>query len=193
MMESPIGKLGGESTPATDEAHGHRAPAPPRTRRERLGPLLLVVAVQRPVRGRMQALGLAAACAIALGFGAALKPDPSGMGTHTQLGLGPCGFLLQTGYPCITCGMTTAFTDFAHGHVIRAFLHQPAGMMLAALTLLVGVISLAAVITGRYVRVNWYRVNPVRTVWAFVILFFASWGFKILYGLATHTLPWRSA
>ncbi|MCA9610613.1 MAG: hypothetical protein KC619_33690, partial [Myxococcales bacterium] len=31
---------------------------------------------------------------------AMLTPSPEGHGTHTQLGLPPCGFLVYTGYPC---------------------------------------------------------------------------------------------
>ncbi|MGE3821953.1 MAG: DUF2752 domain-containing protein, partial [Isosphaeraceae bacterium] len=38
-----------------------------------------------------------------------LEPDPSGFGTHRQLGLPPCHFAWVTGKPCPTCGMTTAF------------------------------------------------------------------------------------
>ena len=43
-----------------------------------------------------------------------LTPDPNGVGTHTQLGLPPCGFLASTGWPCPGCGLTTSFS-----HMVR--------------------------------------------------------------------------
>lgn len=43
-----------------------------------------------------------------------LHPDPAGHGTHTQLGLPPCGFFLGTGLPCPGCGLTTCFA-----HMVR--------------------------------------------------------------------------
>jgi len=78
-----------------------------------------------------------------------------------------------------------------HGHLWRSFVDQPAGFVLSLATVVVGVVALAAVLSGRVVWINWYRVSPVRVVWAFMVLFVASWGFKIVVGLATGTLPVR--
>ena len=39
---------------------------------------------------------------------ALLTPRAGGLGTHVQMGLSSCGYLADTGYPCPTCGMTTA-------------------------------------------------------------------------------------
>ncbi|NJL31438.1 MAG: DUF2752 domain-containing protein, partial [Phycisphaerales bacterium] len=47
-------------------------------------------------------------CLLPLVVGAALHADPQGVGTHEQLGFPACQFLEVTGYPCISCGMTTA-------------------------------------------------------------------------------------
>lgn len=43
-----------------------------------------------------------------------LMPSAEGHGTHTQLGLPPCGFLESTGLPCPGCGLTTSFS-----HMVR--------------------------------------------------------------------------
>ncbi|MBN1488402.1 MAG: DUF2752 domain-containing protein [Phycisphaerae bacterium] len=163
----------------------------PRTVRQRLGPILVVSSLRRPIVGRVWAVLIAGACAGTLALAASLRPDPTGFGTHTQFGWSACGFLVQTGYPCPTCGMTTAFADFATGHPIRAFMHQPMGLILAAGTAVVGIVALAAAISGRVLGVNWYRVNPVRVVWAFVVLFIGSWAYLIVIGRVSGTLPAR--
>ena len=64
-----------------------------------------------------------------LWLAATLKADPAGHGTHRQIGLPPCGFVIATGKPCPTCGMTTAFTHAAHGFFPTAFVTQPGGMI----------------------------------------------------------------
>jgi hypothetical protein len=64
-----------------------------------------------------------------------LTPDPAGHGTHTQLGLPPCGFLVITGYPCPGCGLTTCFSAMAHFDPITAAMANPFGVMLFLVTL----------------------------------------------------------
>jgi hypothetical protein len=44
----------------------------------------------------------------------------------------PCPFLLFTGHPCGTCGMTHSFVYMAHGDVLRALRWSPLGALLAA-------------------------------------------------------------
>ena len=69
-----------------------------------------------------------------LGIAAWLEPDSRGFGTHEQLGMPPCDYFVQTGSPCPTCGMTTAFTNMAHGDVPAAFRANPAGVILFVIT-----------------------------------------------------------
>ncbi len=54
-----------------------------------------------------------------------IEPSPSGVGSHTQLGLPPCGFYAATGIPCLSCGMTTAFAHMARGSIAAGFAAQP--------------------------------------------------------------------
>lgn len=61
---------------------------------------------------------------------ALLTPNPAGHGTHTQLGLPPCGFLVFTGYPCPGCGLTTAFAYMIRLDVLGAWGANPFGIAL---------------------------------------------------------------
>ena len=62
-----------------------------------------------------------------------LQPRPQGYGTHQQLGLPPCSFLMLAGMPCPSCGMTTSFAYFTRGNLVKSFQSNPAGLVLATL------------------------------------------------------------
>lgn len=89
-------------------------------------------------------------CLGLLGLAAWLKPDPRGYGTHEQFGSGPCGMIIVTGYPCPTCGMTTAFAHTVRGQWYRAFMAQPAGFVAALGTIAAAVVAVWALATGRW-------------------------------------------
>ena len=59
-----------------------------------------------------------------------LEPAVEGVGTHHQLGMSPCNFLVLTGIPCPGCGMTTTFTHLAHGNIGIGIGTQPFGALL---------------------------------------------------------------
>ncbi len=69
-------------------------------------------------------------CLLVLAAAAAIEPDARGYGTHTQLGLPPCGFMLLTGSPCPGCGLTTAFAHGIRGHWSLAASANPLGLAL---------------------------------------------------------------
>jgi hypothetical protein len=85
---------------------------------ERLGP-----------GGRVLVATAAALFVLLFLLGWLLDPDPRGFGTHEQLGLRPCLTAWLVHVPCPFCGMTTAFSQMAHGHVVEAFVCQPAGAL----------------------------------------------------------------
>ena len=124
-------------------------------------------------------------CAALLGVSMKLNPDPSGMGTHEQLGLPACGFLALTHLPCATCGMTTAFAHAAHGHVLASLYAQPAGAVLAVMTAVTLLISLYAMITGISLLPLGRllcKPMPLIAMGSFILL---AWAFKVLcvYGV----------
>jgi len=131
---------------------------------------------------------VAAACAGVLAMAAYLTPSPAGMGTHEALGMPPCSFVLNTGLPCPTCGMTTAFSNVVRGRLVAAFLAQPAGMVLCVATIGLLACALYAAATGWTVYVNWDRIG-IRLMMGLGFLILAGWGFKIAYGMLTGALP----
>ena len=123
---------------------------------------------------------LAAACLSVLVVAAFLKPNPKGLGTHTQLGKPACGFYERTGYPCPTCGMTTAFAHTVRGQLFQAFAVQPAGALAALLCAAGAVGGLYITITGRRVEHYLIRINWILCFLITAALVLASWGWLCL-------------
>jgi len=137
------------------------------------------------IRGLAVAPGLWAALAVA----AWLSPNPTGVGTHDQLGLPACGFLAQTGWPCPSCGLTTSLAAMAHGKFLLAWRAQPFGIVLFFACAAVAIAATAEALTGRSFL---QLLRPgVWWVWAGVIALLAGWGLKVLIGVSNGTLPMR--
>ncbi len=155
----------------------------------RLGPLVRFIALEHPFWGRLYAIALATLFGAGLWLAADLHPNGSYLGTHRQLHLPPCGFYLMTGFPCPTCGMTTAFAYTIHGQVLQAVRAQLAGFLAALVVIGAMGFSIGAAISGKRPSLNWYRINPVYVVWASAGIVLAAWFLKIVWGLAEGTLP----
>ncbi len=129
---------------------------------------------------RLVGAGVAVAAAALLGVAAWLDAVPEGLGTHAQLNLPPCGWILAMDLPCPTCGMTTAFAHAADGNIVGSFVAQPMGAMLAvatAIALLVGTYTAA---TGSRVAALFGRLCNRRAAWLFGTAFVAAWVYKIV-------------
>lgn len=159
-------------------------------------PLAVPLAQQPVVRPgvlRFWATLVLAAALAPLALAAWLRPDPRGYGTHRQLGTGPCGMLIVTGYPCPTCGMTTAFAHTVRGQWLRAAWVQPAGFVMALGVAATAVGAGWIVVRGRLPH-RWPAwVTPFRLYLALLVLLLGSWGFKIVTGLLDGTLPYGAA
>lgn len=128
---------------------------------------------------RVWCLVLAIGCATMLGLGVWMNPDPSGHGTHTQIGLPVCGWKMALDYPCATCGMTTAVAHAAHGQFWSSIKAQPFGFLVALAAGVAFWICLHGAITGSRVdRILWRVLRP-RALTVGGILFAAAWGYKI--------------
>jgi hypothetical protein len=138
---------------------------------------------------RLRGLLVAGPCLAALALAFTLSPRKSGHGTHEDLGLPPCQFFMRTGYPCPSCGLTTSFAALAHGQVLDACIAHPFGVMFFVAAVLVCLVGLAELATGRDL-LRLLRPGPWWAVVALVGLL-GGWAFKIAHGVATGTLPLR--
>jgi len=152
-------------------------------------PMVLSPASRPGAANRLRGALIFAPCATILALSVWLIPHKSGHGTHRELGLPPCAFLAETGYPCPSCGMTTAFANMAHGHFVAAFRAQPFGVAMFAVVAVLAAVGLGELLTGRdFVRL--LRLGPWWAV-AAIVGIFGGWGIKIAWGLASGTLPVR--
>jgi hypothetical protein len=132
---------------------------------------------------RLSALLISCACLALLITAARLEPSPTGIGTHTQLGLEACAFEARTGIPCPSCGMTTSFAWFARGNFAASIYNQPMGALLALLTVIAFWTGLYVSISGRPAhRLIWLIPSRYYVVsllsWAII-----AWAWKIFIHL----------
>lgn len=129
---------------------------------------------------RLAALAIAAAILAIFLIAWRLDPDPRGLGTHGQLGLTPCGFLVAFGRPCLTCGMTTAFAFAADGSFLAAARAQPVGLLIALLAAAVFWGALHVALTGSRLGPWAMRALNARTLFLAGLILAAGWVYKIL-------------
>lgn len=141
------------------------------------------------LRVRLRGVVVAAACWALLLLGTSLRPRPSGLGTHEQLGLPGCSFLARTGFPCPSCGLTTSFSAAAQGRWGAALKAQPFGVAIYLAVLVLGAAGMGELICGDGIL----ETIPVRFWWIWVGLagMLAGWGWRLASGLLSGELPLR--
>lgn len=124
-------------------------------------------------------LGVCVVVAVAaLGFSLWVEPGCEG---GRGLGLGPCPVLAETGRPCLTCGMTTAFAYGARLQWGGSIGAQPFGWLLFVLTMTAGAGSLYALARRRSLTRAIGRLHPATLPVATVVLYclmIGSWLYK---------------
>lgn len=136
---------------------------------------------------RVRGLAVATCCWAVIALAWWLTPAGSGVGTHRQLGLPACSFLVQTGYPCPTCGMTTSVSAMAHGRISLAFRSHPFGVLLFVGVAVLAAAAMFEALTGQNVLARLGK--PAWWVWTFIIGIAAGWALKLIWGVANGTLP----
>ncbi len=121
-----------------------------------------------------------AAAAICVALLVSIEPDAKGYDTHTQLGLSPCNWPRVYGYPCPTCGATTAATLLVHGRLISAFVTQPFGAALALAGIALGAIAGWCLLRSRSFLDVYVQLPRTAIAFVAVLLLLASWGYKCL-------------
>lgn len=129
---------------------------------------------------RIVAVIVAIAAGSVLGLAAWLTPAAEGHGTHQQLRLPPCSWVVLADMPCPTCGMTTSFAHAADGNLIQSFLTQPLGSILAMATAMALITSIYVLITGAAIEQILRKLWSGRMTWILIALVLLSWGYKIL-------------
>lgn len=122
---------------------------------------------------------LAAGGLLALVIAALLEPDARGYGTHTQLGLPPCGLRSLTGILCPGCGLTTAFAHAVRGQWSLAASANPLGLMLFLAVCLCIPLGVTAAIRGWSVEVLIERWGAHRWALAVAGCAVAVWAFRL--------------
>ncbi len=123
---------------------------------------------------------VAMAAATILGLAAYLEPSPTGLGTHTQLAMPTCGWIVTMDLPCPTCGMTTAFAHAANGNPVAALGAQPMGAALALVTAMALLVAGYVAVTGSVVGSIFGRLWSGRTAWILAVAVTAAWAYKVL-------------
>lgn len=136
--------------------------------------------VRRPPMHRLPAAAVFAVTLGVLLVAASLEPAAAGYGTHEDLGLPACGFKSLTSLPCVTCGMTTAFSHAANGDLIAAFGVQPTGTLLALATAMGAVVSGSALVFGFSLAPLGRMLMGSRVLLALGVLLLVGWGYTSL-------------
>jgi hypothetical protein len=116
---------------------------------------------------------------------AMLTPSPLGHGTHTQLGLPPCGFLSFTGVPCPGCGLTTAFSHMVRLEVVGAARANAFGVPLFLVTFFSIPVSAAGLVRGWGVLDTLDRMRFERVAVLLALSSIVTWGMRLV-AIAVH-------
>ncbi len=137
----------------------------------------------RPILDRVVSLALLLPSSTVLAVAAYLPPSPTGMSTHTQLGLGGCTMLQLTGWPCPMCGMTTTFSLAIRGRLLDALINQPFGLVLFLITLAFAVVSAVELVAprGRWRRFwDWLGLKEGWIAGGLMAGLIVGWLYKLL-------------
>lgn len=93
--------------------------------------------------------------------GVRLDPNPSGHGTHRQMGFPPCTIYYLTGRLCPSCGMTTSVSATLHGKILLAWRANPFGVAFILLAIGAALNSLFILTLGKSLA-----IPPKASAWA---------------------------
>ena len=135
--------------------------------------------------GLLVSLGCMAILVLALH----LEPTNLPLGPQSYLSLPECAFRQRTGYPCPTCGMTTAWARAVRGDLVAAFRANIAAGVFALVCAVAALGGLATVFGGRscynrFVEPVLGLLRPRQWFYLAVGLIIFAWAWNALWALA---------
>jgi hypothetical protein len=95
----------------------------------------------------------------------------------------PCGFKVQFGLPCPTCGMTTSVLTFARGDILQSFYIQPAAAVLCCMLIAAGIFAIVVAIAGT----DWGLVRSLKLKYiivTFMVITGGGWAVMLARAIA---------
>ncbi len=83
------------------------------------------------------------------------------------------------GFPCVTCGMTTAFSHAAQGDLVASLRVQPMGCVLAVLTSVICSVSAHTAASGSRALEATLQLLQPRTLIGLGAMLMAAWAYTI--------------
>ena len=130
---------------------------------------------------RVLLFGGGASLAALLVVAATLKPSQRGYGTHQQLGLPPCTFVMLLGHRCPACGMTTAWAHLVRAQPIAALRANVGGALLGLAAIVLAPWLLASAMRGRWLGHAPSDRVVLGVALALVLVTVIDWGIRFLW------------
>ena len=118
---------------------------------------------------------------VLLAVAAWLKPNPSGMGTHTQLGLPGCSLFTMVGIRCPGCGMTTAWAYTMKADFTSAIGANVGGVLLCLLSVAVFPCLLWMAIRGQSINNRWFTQVVIAVLVIAISISIIEWLIRLAF------------
>jgi len=110
-----------------------------------------------------------------------LKPNPAGLGTHTQLGLPGCTMFTLLGVRCPGCGMTTAWAHTMNGDLASAIQANVGGVLLCFLSIIAAPVLIWLAIRGKPIASPWSAQFAIASLVVAVSISFIEWMIRLAF------------
>jgi len=124
---------------------------------------------------RLGLFGIGLLLLVLLIVAAWLKPNPAGLGTHTQLGLPGCTMYTLLGIRCPGCGMTTSWAYTLKGDLSSALHANVGGVLLCFLAVATFPSLMWISIRGRPFTKRWFTQVAITVLLIAIFISILEW------------------
>ena len=124
---------------------------------------------------RLGLFGIGLLLLVLLIVAAWLKPNPAGLGTHTQLGLPGCTMYTLLGIRCPGCGMTTSWAYTLKGDLSSALHANVGGVLLCFLAVATFPSLMWISIRGRPFTKRWFTQVAITVLLIAIFISIVEW------------------